>query len=438
MIVFFSWIGISDASIIFNEVQLNPTEGRFIELYNDGDSSINLTGWYIQRKTESGSSFGSLVSKTYLEGVEIQAKDYLVISRTLINNSDIIVSNLTLTESNSIQIKNSGQEIVNSIEWGTISEGESTQRTSNGQWKTASPTPGEENNEDSSLVESNNSSSDSLSNSEQEEPIERKVIVKIITPKIVFAGMPFKINSLITTNRKETLAVGKFIWNFGDGSAKEDKSSSEFEHIYYYPGEYVISLDYSQRTSFSSDSSDRIIIKVVPSEILISSVGNRGDAFIEIENKSSYEVALSGWIIQAGGYHFKIPQGTILLAKKKLKISSRVTGFVAENLKFVTLLDSKGELITTYPQKKIVYSKNKVNIPPKETPELVPSTIDLNELGASAGRVKGDYSWANYSYWALGGIILIGIISVIFLRKKDDSLDYMEQEIRAEDMTIIE
>jgi len=59
------------AGVIINEVQLSPTEERFIELYNPGGSSVELTGWYIQRKTETGSAFGSLVSKTYFENKAI-------------------------------------------------------------------------------------------------------------------------------------------------------------------------------------------------------------------------------------------------------------------------------------------------------------------------------------------------------------------------------
>ena len=58
------------AQILFNEVTLSPTEERFIELYNSGDADVDLTGWYVQRKTATGSTFGSLVSSSKFENDE--------------------------------------------------------------------------------------------------------------------------------------------------------------------------------------------------------------------------------------------------------------------------------------------------------------------------------------------------------------------------------
>ena len=120
--MFFCWANITSASVVINEVQLSPTEERFIELYNSGSSSVDLTNWYIQRKTASGSDFGSLVSKTYFEGKSISAGDYFVISRSDISSADIVYGSLTLTESNTIQLKNSNQEVVNKVGWGDVSD----------------------------------------------------------------------------------------------------------------------------------------------------------------------------------------------------------------------------------------------------------------------------------------------------------------------------
>jgi len=35
------------ASVIINEVELNPTGERFIELYNPDSSIVDLTDWYL-------------------------------------------------------------------------------------------------------------------------------------------------------------------------------------------------------------------------------------------------------------------------------------------------------------------------------------------------------------------------------------------------------
>ncbi len=108
--------------ILISEIKTSPTAERFIELYNPNNTEVNLTDWYLQRKTQTGSEFSSLVSKTYFEGKVIPANGYLLISRSVSADSDIIVSDITLTESNTIQLKNSNQEVVDKVGWGSVSD----------------------------------------------------------------------------------------------------------------------------------------------------------------------------------------------------------------------------------------------------------------------------------------------------------------------------
>ncbi|MBI5148012.1 MAG: lamin tail domain-containing protein, partial [Parcubacteria group bacterium] len=106
------------AKILISEIQTSPTNKRFIELYNPNDSAVDLTGWYMQRKTQSGTGFTSLISKTHFENKTIPARGYFLISRDSLNGSDIVLDNLTLTESNAIQIKNQNGEAVDKAGWG--------------------------------------------------------------------------------------------------------------------------------------------------------------------------------------------------------------------------------------------------------------------------------------------------------------------------------
>ncbi len=458
--VFFSSFNFASASVLFNEVSVNPTENRFIELYNSGSESIDLTDWYIQRKTATGTTFGSLVSKTFFEGLKIKGGGYLLISKATLGNSDVVVDSLTLTDSNSIQIKNANQEVVDVLEYGVVPLGKSTQKVSN-EWVIGTITPGERNagisiEEDKIIskiddkeneVSKNN---DNTSTKVDDRNIVRAITAKIISPKIVFEGIPFELNSLITTNKKETLAIGKYQWNFGDGSIKEDTNSNKFEHIYFYPGEYVLSLDYSERKNSTVDDSDRVIVKVLPREISISSIGDNKDPFIEIENKSNYEITLSGWTITAGFHYFKIPDGTVLLANKKVKFSSKVTGFIIEDLSTIIITNRSGEVVTSYPVtpvNNIVKKVSKKSTPsiPKEIINIEKSedkdstsAINLNNLGASAINNQESNS-RNYAYWGLAGIIIVGMTSVILFRlNKKEEIGYLEDEIRAEDIKIIE
>jgi len=109
-------------SILISEIQIYPTENRFIELYNPNDFSIDLTNWYLQRKTQTGASFSSLISKTYFNGKTIGANSYFLISRSSLANSDIVLSSLTLSEANVIQLKDANGDVVNKVGWGDTSD----------------------------------------------------------------------------------------------------------------------------------------------------------------------------------------------------------------------------------------------------------------------------------------------------------------------------
>jgi hypothetical protein len=112
--------------ILISEIQISPTNQRFIELYNPNNFDLDLTGYYLQRKTQSGSSFTSLVSKTYFEGKIIKAKSFLLISREALASSDIILPNLTLTDSNTIQLKDKDGNVIDLVGWGNANDCQSS------------------------------------------------------------------------------------------------------------------------------------------------------------------------------------------------------------------------------------------------------------------------------------------------------------------------
>ena len=108
--------------ILISEIEIGPIAERFIELYNPNDSEVNLTNWYIQRKTQIASEFTSFISKNDFEGKTIPANGYFLISRSTSTDSNLVISDLTLTASNTIQLKNPGQEIVDKVGYGSVSD----------------------------------------------------------------------------------------------------------------------------------------------------------------------------------------------------------------------------------------------------------------------------------------------------------------------------
>jgi len=102
--------------IVINEVQISPTEQRFIELYNPNNNDVDLTGFYIQRKTKTATSWSSLVSSPNFNGKVIPANGYFLISWE-IENSDILLG-ITLSENNSLVLKDQEGVILDKLGFG--------------------------------------------------------------------------------------------------------------------------------------------------------------------------------------------------------------------------------------------------------------------------------------------------------------------------------
>ncbi|MEM4648275.1 MAG: lamin tail domain-containing protein [Candidatus Pacearchaeota archaeon] len=113
---------ISNLKILINQVKIMPVGERMIELYNPNEADIDLTNWYLQRKTKTSDNFVSLVSKNYFENKIIPKKGFLLISRINIADSDIIVNNLTLSDDNVIQLKNKDGQVVDKVGWGEVGD----------------------------------------------------------------------------------------------------------------------------------------------------------------------------------------------------------------------------------------------------------------------------------------------------------------------------
>jgi hypothetical protein len=387
-----------------------------------------LTGWYIQRKTETGNDFSSLVSKTYFENKKIGANSYFLVSKNSLG-----LTSFTLTESNIIQLKNSDQEIEDKIGWGNVessvvnnpSEDKSIQRTNN-EWIVSSPTPGK-NNLSSPVTNSNNIEEDINNddyliqdiNEVKNKILENPTIkIKILTNTLVFSGQPFDIKANIFGLSNEDIVLGKVYWNFGDGSSSEQINSfNKFQHTYYYPGEYVVYIEYySNVLSKIPDAINKIIIKVAPVGVVISKVGDVNDFFIELTNKANSDIDVSKWVLRADEKDFVLPKNSVIMSKKSITISSRVTGFSTSDQSNIKLFSSTGELIFDYlpfrKSYKLVkdYSLiNEVNIENKNKSSIEGDTqtkIPVDLLPAEV--VKSDLSVKNLIY-GVGLFIFIGI-----------------------------
>lgn len=368
---FIFWCDIAEAGIVINEVQLYPTGERFIELYNQDSVEVDLTDWYIQRKTQTADSFGSLVSKTNFEGKKIGGNKYFVISRASITNSDIVLDSLTLTESNTVQIKNKDGVVVDIICWGDVSdcgpyktsnpeEGKSIQRNQTGLF-ISTPTPGAQNELDEKKDETpapdpkpdhTPTPAPSGGGTGYSEKVEtKKLETNILAKSVVYRGISALFGAETTGVSNDKLLYGKYFWNFGDGDAKETKTNdiSKFTHTFPYEGEYNVTLEYYENYYVSTpNASDKFLVKVIKPEIIISSVGDEKDFFVEITNNTTYEADLSGWVLLGDKKSFLFPRNSFIQSKKKMILSPKITGFSILDKNSLKILSSYQDVVFDY------------------------------------------------------------------------------------------
>ncbi len=129
-------------------------------------------------------------------------------------------------------------------------------------------------------------------------------------------------------------------------------SAESFEHTYASEGTYVVSFEYrSNPYTADPDATARAIVEVRSSGVIISNITTGGA--IEITNTGSREADLSGWTIQPATSDpaariFHIPQGTIILPKKKIVLTDAVTGFALAHGASVWLMLPSGIVSAVY------------------------------------------------------------------------------------------
>ncbi len=437
------------ASVFINEIQPYPTEERFIELYNTGDSSVDLSGWYIQRKTATGSSFSSLVSNPNFEGKIIGAQEYFLISRVALSGSDIVLSTLTVTESNTIQIKNPDGVIIDKVGWGDSSDcnsscppnplnGQSIYKTVTGSWSVGLPTPNAINEASSNLLDEaltpSNSTEENIYLPSSKK--EQKTTTQILTKKFAFVGVPieFKVNTI--GHYGETLLYGKYFWNFGDGDFKEMRVNEveKFTHTYFYPGEYDVNLEYYMNYySENPEAINNVVIKVISPDIVISRVGDKKDFFIELTNNTNYDADISNWILLSNRTSFVLPKNTILRSKKTMIISSHLINFSIEDKNTLKLMTLQREVIYDYsastvyipPTKKITKSASINTYPPVSAVQPLENTEQTSINGLEASPILSTNANNNKTSLipTFAFVLFLGVSSgaVFFIRRKRSS-----------------
>ena len=321
--------------ILISEIQIVPINERFIELYNPNNSSLSLTNWYIQRKTETATSWSSLVSSTKLEGKNIQPRSYFLIAKTN-ENADIILD-LTLTENNSLVLKNPNGEIVDKVGWGTAQDFETSpfpQNPSENQSLGRKWNPGtqEYQDTDNNAIDFEiQTPTPKAENSVEVKPRQTptQAILEVSPESLEFSAVESGLNPPSQTLLITNIGSGDLNWT-GYVSPSVDGT----DWLAMDPVSGTTSAGVSSQTSVSADISGlaegiytaKIIITAgeiegspkeidvnltvgpspeeQPTKILITEVffdaegSDEGKEFVELYNPNNFKIDISGWSIQ--------------------------------------------------------------------------------------------------------------------------------------------
>ncbi len=327
---------------------LTSANHEWIELYNDGATSVEVDGWVLKDN----------LSLTIPLAGTVPAGSYIVLERTsdasspasafLIYTGALVNTGATLT-----LLDSAGgivDQVVGGEGWSEIGGNnetkETAQYTSTG-WKTGSPTPGAENVTTSSPPGGDEgddappaSSSPpyvparSSGTSKKDISLKESEAIPLVTiegPHVVYVNqeIPFSIG---VRNVGRTIAHS-FVhtWNFGDTTTA---SGTDVVHRYHYPGTYLLTV----RSRFGKHNVlSEQEIKVLP--VTFSLQRNR-DGVLMVSNDAGYVVDISGFTLRSTKDHFVFPQDSLIKAKATVPIPR--TTFTTTALDTIGLYDTKG------------------------------------------------------------------------------------------------
>lgn len=481
LLTFSLWFHSASASVVINEIMYDLDGGDidWIEVYNPDSTDVDLTALklLVSNSTSNHNISNSSGSLTLHQG------DYGVIVGSSVLTSytgkwgtagNIFTSSFSLpNDTGKVEI-NSGDKLsplsslVYSSDHGASGNGKSLQKIGSS-WQESLPTPSKENvlssetgnnehteggqnqnnanNADGNTNTSTNTSSAPASNNKIETV---KLKTKIIAKTVVFVGLSNLFQSEVT-RENEKLFYGRYLWNFGDGDSKEVKinSGDMVKHTYFYPGEYTVYLEYFiNNYGDIPDATDKLTIKVLPADIIISAVGDAKDFFIELSNNTSNDVDISKWMLVSGDKRFTFPRNTIIPSKKKITFSPFFTSFTFADRNNLKLVNQDWKTVFDYglsiapPVPNIIASKTSVrsvstlvskelSLISKETPSPESNSIEsIPDENLQANVLKNTTLQSNNNYIYFVFLILISVVggvAVYFVRKRDPSLQTDEE-----------
>lgn len=421
---------IVSADVFISEIMYDQegtdSKREWVEVYNSGPEISDFTQYkFLENEVHHG-------LKEFEGGLTLPANSYAIIA----DNPHEILSDIpegAIVFDSAFSLSNSGEviaivgankeiidEVFYDVEIGASGDGNTLQKI-DGVWVAQSQTPGR-GPEITTEVENKQTDQENIqiqqSSSAKPKPIiQDPFTVEIVEPEKIFVGEIVTFMARASDSHGDALKFNNYKWNTGDGSVYEGNSIT---HTYKKPGEYIV---YASGTyGYESDYDKlRVTVKEVP---ISFSATNEG---INIKNNSIKEFDLSGWIIFADTYSFKIPQNTFLLPKSEVVFSNQVTGL--NNLTDTYLMTASGQTINSFAaeEKSVLKSAKQKNVSARSTknisgPKPANTATIINPVIDKEASSDNTYIW----YVLLGFIVILGLTVLYFSSKKTTLIDEIE------------
>ncbi len=391
----------SHAEVIINEIAWMGTaessNAEWVELYNTGNTDVDLTGWKLY---EAGG--GTLIISL---AKSLSAGGYFLIERVTPSVPDSVpgINDISgsfggsgLSNSGEhLVLKDSAENIIHSLNFSTgWTAGDSTTKKTmqwNGSiWITASSTPGiinistssstSDTTDETATTTSQTANTTTPSNqttptiiSAHSSPVplsstENKIEFEIsagrdrlamVGNKLVFKAVPTKLQNMSESGIT-------YFWSFGDGTIAQGNNIS---HAYKFAGDYsvVVNANYSDKQAVS-----RSQVKIISPNISLAKIPEGTEIF----NKSETEINLENWSLVSPRKTFVFPADTLIPKGKKITFADDTTGMSDETIQLINPLGKEFGSI-----KRVETEETK--------PAIINSeSINLSEIQAKIEEVK--------------------------------------------------
>ena len=341
------------AQVIINEIAWMGTvaspNDEWMELYNPSDSLVSLDGWVLEAADGT--------PKINLEGT-ISASGFFLLERT----DDNTVPDIPADQIYTGALSNDGENLIlKDVNGATVHQvdasagwpaGDNTTKETmqwNGSsWITAPGTPKAANPSSGTPPAGDDGEQGSVGGGGGGEEEEVVGEIKPLAGRLKVSSLGKK--RIVGTGssvlfRADSSGAGgaepRFVWTFGDGSTAEGR---KVEHIYKFPGDHIVVLNAS---AGEEQAAVRGNVKVFQPEIIVTEVqaGSLDDSYIQLENRSAYEVNLGNLRLEAAAGSFIFPPDTIIASKTKINFPSAVTQLTPGSPAAVRLVYPNGRLV---------------------------------------------------------------------------------------------